>query len=109
MTVYVDDFAIPWRGDKWSHLIADTTEELHAFAARLDVHRRHFHHKPALPWKDHYDVPEAKRRQAIALGAKPIPSAEAVRILRGRRRAFGDARRPPRPSRPVPAPRTRSP
>ena len=91
MTVYVDDFRVPWRGDRWSHLIADTAEELHAFAARLGVHRRHFHHKPALPWKDHYDVPEATRRHAIGLGAKPIPTAEAVLILRARRRALGRA------------------
>ncbi len=89
MTVYVDDFRVPWRGDRWSHLIADSAEELHAFAARLDLQRRRFHHKPAMPWKDHYDVPEAKRRQAIGLGAKPIPTAEAVRILRARRRTRG--------------------
>jgi hypothetical protein len=89
MTVYVDDFRVPWRGDRWSHLIADSAEELHAFAARLGLQRRQFHHKPALPWKDHYDVPEAKRRQAIGLGAGPITTAEAVRILRTRRRTRG--------------------
>jgi hypothetical protein len=61
MVVYLDDFRVPWRGETWSHLIADTVEELHGFAARLGLQPRHFHHKPALPWKDHYDVPEAKR------------------------------------------------
>lgn len=91
MTVYVDDFRVPWRNDRWSHLIADTPEELHAFAARLGLQRRQFHHKPGRPWKDHYDVPEAKRRQAIGLGAKPIPSAEAARIRRARRPALGQA------------------
>ena len=88
MTVYVDDFSVPWRGDRWSHLIADTAEELHAFAARLGLQPRQFHHKPGRPWNDHYDVPEAKRRQAIGLGARPVSSAEAVRILRGRRQAL---------------------
>ena len=34
MAVYVDDSRIRWRGREWSHLIADTTEELHAFVAR---------------------------------------------------------------------------
>ncbi len=91
MAVYVDDFRVPWRGEKWSHLIADTTEELHAFTARLGLQRRHFHHKPARPWKDHYDLPEAKRRQAIGLGAKPITTAQAVQIVRTRRRALGEA------------------
>lgn len=37
MTVYVDDFLIPARlgclNARWSHLFADTEEELHAFAA----------------------------------------------------------------------------
>lgn len=88
MAVYIDDWRVPWRGDEWSHLIADTTEELHAFAARLSLDRRRFHHKPTRPWKDHYDVPEAMRRQAIGLGAKPIPSEEAARMLRARRLAL---------------------
>lgn len=91
MAVYIDDFRVPWRGDKWSHLIADTTGELHAFATRLGLDRSRFHHKPGRPWKDHYDVPEAKRQQAIGLGARPIPSAEAVHMLRTRRRALGEA------------------
>ncbi len=88
MAVYVDDFRIPWRGEKWSHLLADTAGELHAFAARLGLQRRHFQHEPARPWKDHYDVPEDKRRQAIGLGAKPISFGEAARILRARRQAL---------------------
>ena len=91
MAVYVDDFRVPWRGDKWSHLIADTSEELHAFAARLGLHRSRFQHKPARPWKDHYDVPEAKRQQAIGLGARPIPVAQAAQIVQARRRALREA------------------
>lgn len=93
MAVYVDECRVPWRGDKWSHLIADTTEELHAFAGLLGLDRRRFHHNPTRPWKDHYDVPEAKRRQAIRLGAKPISSEEAARMLRARRLALRE--RPP--------------
>jgi len=89
VAVYVDDHRVPWRADRWSHLLADTTEELHAFAALLGLPPRGFHHKPARPWKDHYDVPEAKRREAIGLGAEPIPFARAAQILRARRQALG--------------------
>ncbi len=89
MAVYLDDYRVLWRGREWSHLIADTTEELHAFAARLGRSELRFHHKPARPWKDHYDVPEAKRRDAIGLGAKSITSREAAQMLRARRLGRG--------------------
>lgn len=36
MTVYVDDMPIPAR---WSHLMADTDEELHRFAASIGLRR----------------------------------------------------------------------
>jgi Ser/Thr protein kinase RdoA (MazF antagonist) len=100
VTVYVDDYRIPWRGRAWSHLTADTAEELHAFAARLGLGRRRFHHKPSRPWQDHYDVPEAKRRQAIHLGAKPIDSRQAAEMLRAKRLSLSE----PTPSK-VPCPR----
>jgi hypothetical protein len=85
VAVYVDDYRVPWRGQEWSHLLADTTEELHAFAARLGLERGRFQHKPGRPWQDHYDVPEAKRRHAIRLGAKPITCGEAGKMLHAKR------------------------
>ena len=46
MTVYVDDARIPARvgrwDSSWSHLFADTQDELHAFAARLGLRRSWF-------------------------------------------------------------------
>lgn len=90
MAVYLDDYRVPWRGREWSHLIADSTEELHGFAARLGRRHLRFHHKPARPWKDHYDVPEKKREQALRLGAKSITSREAAQMLRARRLARRD-------------------
>jgi hypothetical protein len=93
MAVYVDDSRIPWRGHEWSHLIADTTDELHAFAGRVGLQRALFHRRPARPWKDHYDVPEAKRRLAIAQGARPISCREAAEMLRARRLAVREAAR----------------
>ena len=85
MTVYLDDFRVPWRGREWSHLTADTTEELHEFAERLGVPKRGFHQSPDRPWKDHYDIPEALREPALSLGARPISRREAVARLRAKR------------------------
>jgi hypothetical protein len=100
MAVYIDDWRVPWRCEEWSHLIADTTQELHAFAARLGLGARRFHHKPTRPWKDHYDVPESLRSQAILLGAKSIASEEAARMLRARRLALREGVTPPESSAP---------
>lgn len=87
MAVYVDDFGVAWRGRRWCHLTADTTDELHEFAALLGIPKRGFHHNPARPWKDHYDLPEGVREEALRLGAKPIGRREAVRMLREKRGA----------------------
>lgn len=69
MTVYVDDAVTLWRGQRWAHLMADTLDELHAFAARLGLPRRAFQDKTS---GAHYDVTADLRGQAIALGAVPI-------------------------------------
>lgn len=69
MTVYVDDAVMPWRGQRWAHLMADSLDELHAFAARLGLPRHAFQDKRS---GAHYDVTAAMREHAIALGATPI-------------------------------------
>ncbi|WP_411833682.1 DUF4031 domain-containing protein [Pseudoxanthomonas mexicana] len=69
MSVYVDDAVFAWRGQRWAHLMADTLDELHAFAARLGLPRRAFQDKTS---GAHYDVPAPLREQAIALGAIAI-------------------------------------
>ncbi|WP_101926288.1 MULTISPECIES: DUF4031 domain-containing protein [Luteimonas] len=69
MAVYVDDAVHPWRGDRWAHLLADTLDELHAFAGRLGIPRRAFQNKTS---GAHYDVDAATRLRAIALGAVAI-------------------------------------
>jgi uncharacterized membrane protein YebE (DUF533 family) len=69
MSVYVDDAVMPWRGQHWAHLMADTLAELHAMAAALGLPRRAFQDKTS---GAHYDVTAALREQAVALGAIPI-------------------------------------
>ncbi len=69
MTVYVDDAVTLWRGQRWAHLMADTLEELHAFADALGVPRRAFQDKRS---GAHYDLPAPLRDEAVALGAVAI-------------------------------------
>lgn len=53
---------------QFSHLTADTDEELHAFAENIGLRREY--HQPSPPHsRSHYDVTEGKRRLAIKRGA----------------------------------------
>jgi hypothetical protein len=92
MTVYVDNaFAVGDWG-RWSgggHLQADTLDELHEFAGRLDLRREWFQAKSARPENDHYDLSRAGRELAIELGAIHEDRAAGAR----RRRAIREARR----------------
>ena len=67
VTVYLDDWRQPARlgpvDDRWSHLVADTDDELHAFAARMGMRRAWFQDKAGRPHQAHYDVPERARRR----------------------------------------------
>lgn len=99
MSVYVDDARIPAQighlNTRWSHLFADTPEELHAFANKLGLQRRWFQDpvvcgKPkarpgsraAENW--HYDVTDRKRRHAIAMGAVAVSWREAAALISAR-------------------------
>jgi hypothetical protein len=77
MAVYVDDARIRWRGRRWSHLVADTADELHAAAAALGIPRSRAHERGRTL---HYDLPDEWRERAIASGlAQPIEWRELVR------------------------------
>ena len=74
MTVYVDDMRVSARvgriNARWSHLMADTDEELNAFAEKLGL-KRSWAQYPGT-WKSHYDVTDSVRNRAISLGAVAI-------------------------------------
>lgn len=55
----------------WSHLTADTDDELHAFAARLGL-KRAYHQAAPLHSRSHYDVTKRVRALAIKLGAVAV-------------------------------------
>lgn len=89
MTVYVDDAVTLWRGRRWAHLMADTLDELHAFAARLGIPRHAFQDKTS---GAHYDVTAELRERAVVLGAMPISrhrDRELVRRVIARAKAQG--------------------
>ncbi|KAB0568422.1 MULTISPECIES: DUF4031 domain-containing protein [Pseudomonas] len=66
MAVYVDSEELRWRGRVWCHLVADSLDELHSFAARLGLKRKWFQSESFYP---HYDVTVSVRARAVQLGA----------------------------------------
>jgi len=94
MTVYVDDAVHLWRGRRWAHLMADTLDELHGMAQRLDIPRRAFQNKTS---GAHYDVPSELRERAIELGATAISrhrDRAQVRAVISRAKAQGRGEHP---------------
>jgi Protein of unknown function (DUF4031) len=92
MTVYVDNARIPAKvgriSARWSHLFADSQEELHSFAQGLGLKRSWFQPgtpvggKPSRHW--HYDVTDSIRARAIRAGAKPVDLHEYAGIVAAR-------------------------
>ena len=70
---------------RWSHLFADSQDELHAFGQSIGLRRAWFQPgkpaggKPSRLW--HYDVTDAMRARAIAAGAQPIGIREFREII----------------------------
>lgn len=75
MSVLIDEPIWPAHGTLWAHLVSDTSyDELHAFAAAAGIPERGFDN-------DHYDVPERKWAELVALGAEPVSGRELLRRL----------------------------
>jgi len=74
VTVYVDDMHMPavvaGLNRSWSHMIADTPEELGVMARRLRL-KEAWRQYPGT-WKEHFDVTDAVREQALQQGAVAI-------------------------------------
>jgi Protein of unknown function (DUF4031) len=99
MTVYVDNYRVPATvgriKGRWSHLTADTKEELHAFAQAIGLKREWFQIgcksrldtiETCVHW--HYDVTDSKRAQALAAGAQSMDIRRWAELCRARRAAF---------------------
>ncbi|MGA9860447.1 MAG: DUF4031 domain-containing protein [Solirubrobacteraceae bacterium] len=92
MSVYVDHAFAYGDWSHWSgggHLQADTPEELHAFAARLGMRREWFQTRLGRPENDHYDLTQAGRELAIALGAVQEDRRSGTRRRRALRERAG--------------------
>jgi hypothetical protein len=90
MTVYVDDMLRPARigrlTSRWSHLMADTHSELMSMAAEMGLRPEWIQH--AGTHREHFDITEPKRAQAIGFGAVQItyPRGTAA-LLRAKKEA----------------------
>lgn len=74
--ILIDQPIWPAHGMLWAHIVSDNSlDELHAFAEQAGIPRRAFDH-------DHYDVPEAKWDDLVALGAEPVSVRGLVERLR---------------------------
>jgi hypothetical protein len=63
----------------WSHMVADSLEELHAMADAIGMRRSWFQDKPGFP---HYDITPPKRAMAIRKGALERTTCDLVTICR---------------------------
>src|SRR5258708_25147305 len=64
---------------RWSHLTADTVEELHEFAVRKLGLKRSWFQDGRHP---HYDLTEGMRYKALRLGAQPVEYGQSPDIAR---------------------------
>lgn len=88
MTVYVDDMLRPTRvgrlTSRWSHLMADTHEELMEFAARMKLQPAWLQHPGS--YREHFDLTEPRRTAALRMGAQAITYPHGTaEILRRKR------------------------
>jgi hypothetical protein len=80
MAVYIDKLRDwGWKLGPSCHLIADSNEELHAFAAKLGLRREWFQPKASGP---HYDLTAKRRALAVAAGAVELDDRAFHAILK---------------------------
>jgi len=73
--ILIDQPIWPAHDTLWAHLVSDSSlEELHAFAQAAGIPRRGFD-------RDHYDVPEQRYAELVALGAEPVGVRDMVKRL----------------------------
>ena len=85
MAVYVDTMRAQFGRMVMCHMVADTSEELHAMADRIGVARKWVQYPGA--WREHYDIALSKKALAIKAGAIEIPARQVVEIMRRKRDA----------------------
>ena len=81
--IYIDDARHAFGRMKMCHMIADSTEELIAFAESIGVGRHWI--QAAGTYRVHFDICMSKRKAAVDAGAVEITQRQLGRILRDRR------------------------
>ena len=77
--MYVDNAFVERRGRHWCHLLADSVEELHEFAASIGLSKHAFHRAARIP---HYDITEPQRQLVLAKGVREVTVRQGVMIAR---------------------------
>lgn len=83
MAVYVDSMRAGYGRMIMCHMVADTTDELLAMADQIGVARRWL--QDAGTHREHFDVCQSKRAQAVKVGAVEVSMREVAVICRRRR------------------------
>jgi predicted metal-dependent HD superfamily phosphohydrolase len=75
MAILIDSPMWPAHGTVFAHLVSDASlAELHVFAAAAGIPERAFD-------EDHYDVPERRHADLVALGAREVTGRDLARAL----------------------------
>ena len=83
MSVYIDEAAHPFGRMVMCHMIADSTEELLAMAARIGAAERWIQFRGT--YREHFDVCKSKRALAIRCGAQPITTRDLAAKINKRK------------------------
>ena len=83
--LYVDSMRMPFGRMLMSHMIADTPQELAEAEKTLGLPKGSIQYPST--WKEHLDVSQSKRAEAIKMGAKVTPTKELAMMLIERRKA----------------------
>lgn len=86
MAVYVDNMMVKKGRLIFSHMVADTEDELHEMADKIGVDRK-WHQKKGT-YLSHYDVCQSKKKLAILNGAEEITQTQLGKILINKRKAI---------------------
>lgn len=84
MAVYVDDMRAGYGRMVMCHMIADSHEELFEMARKIGVQHKWLQN--AYSYREHFDICLAKRKLAVAAGAKEVTQKEIGRMLLERRK-----------------------
>lgn len=93
MAVYVDDMRMQATvgsvSGRWSHLTADTHDELAEFARVIGL-RQSWIQYPGT-YKEHFDLTEGMRQRALRNGAVPITLRQSAELLKAKRAKLAES------------------